>query len=387
MNGDTVGLWSRRPPRAPLRLARRDTVRPWSRRRSRADAGGLPSRRASLGVVVATMLLSPHSGGLRGDDDAGDGLPADRARGRARRPALAPGSSPRRSRCSRSGTIFVPPKHGFDVDATRGRHQPRRLRARRADVCLVGASQARRAAARASAPSAGARRAAALHDVALARTHGRGRLRRRARRGPRAARRRRGPGRAADRRRQRRSRSSPRTASARTRSSDWRRFPLVAADADRRGHRDRPARLPRARASARAASPTAAAREPRPPRCRCASATRRSARSASASSAGTSSTTTSATFAVTLGEQCAYALERARVYDAERRSRGALGLLAAIGERLARSLEPDAALRHARRPRRADARRPVRRRPRRRATRCAGSSSSTPTPTCRRPRA
>ncbi len=50
-------------------------------------------------------------------------------------------------------------------------------------------------------------------------------------------------------------------------------------------------------------------------------------------------------FAVTLGEQCASALERARVYDAERRGRGALGLLAAIGEQLARSLEPDAALR------------------------------------------
>ena len=50
-------------------------------------------------------------------------------------------------------------------------------------------------------------------------------------------------------------------------------------------------------------------------------------------------------FAVTMGEQCAYALERARVYDAERRARGALGLLAAVGERLARSLEPDAALR------------------------------------------
>jgi PAS domain S-box-containing protein len=50
-------------------------------------------------------------------------------------------------------------------------------------------------------------------------------------------------------------------------------------------------------------------------------------------------------FAVTMGEQCAYALERARVYDAERRARGALSLLAAIGEELARSLQPDAALR------------------------------------------
>jgi GAF domain-containing protein len=50
-------------------------------------------------------------------------------------------------------------------------------------------------------------------------------------------------------------------------------------------------------------------------------------------------------FAVTLGEQCAHALERARVYDAERRARSALSLLAAIGEQLARSLDPDAALR------------------------------------------
>src|SRR4051812_18314281 len=50
-------------------------------------------------------------------------------------------------------------------------------------------------------------------------------------------------------------------------------------------------------------------------------------------------------FAVTLGEQCAHALERARVYDAERRARSALGLLAAIGEQLSRSLDPDAALR------------------------------------------
>jgi PAS domain S-box-containing protein len=50
-------------------------------------------------------------------------------------------------------------------------------------------------------------------------------------------------------------------------------------------------------------------------------------------------------FAITMGEQCAHALERARVHDAERRGRNALSLLAAIGEQLARSLEPDAALR------------------------------------------
>ena len=49
--------------------------------------------------------------------------------------------------------------------------------------------------------------------------------------------------------------------------------------------------------------------------------------------------------ATTLAEHCAHALERARLYDAERRSREALSILASIGEHLARSLEPDAALR------------------------------------------
>ena len=49
--------------------------------------------------------------------------------------------------------------------------------------------------------------------------------------------------------------------------------------------------------------------------------------------------------ASTLAEHCAHALERARLYDAERRSREALSILASIGEHLARSLDPDAALR------------------------------------------
>jgi PAS domain S-box-containing protein len=48
--------------------------------------------------------------------------------------------------------------------------------------------------------------------------------------------------------------------------------------------------------------------------------------------------------AVTLGELCAYALQRARVFDAERRGRRSLDLLAAIGEQLARSLDPAEAL-------------------------------------------
>jgi GAF domain-containing protein len=51
------------------------------------------------------------------------------------------------------------------------------------------------------------------------------------------------------------------------------------------------------------------------------------------------------TFATTLGEQCAHALERARLYDAERRSRSALALLASIGEQIARSLDPGSAVR------------------------------------------
>jgi serine phosphatase RsbU (regulator of sigma subunit)/PAS domain-containing protein len=50
-------------------------------------------------------------------------------------------------------------------------------------------------------------------------------------------------------------------------------------------------------------------------------------------------------FATVLAEHCAHALERARLYDAERRSREALAVLASIGEHLARSLEADSALR------------------------------------------
>jgi serine phosphatase RsbU (regulator of sigma subunit)/PAS domain-containing protein len=49
--------------------------------------------------------------------------------------------------------------------------------------------------------------------------------------------------------------------------------------------------------------------------------------------------------ATTLAGHCADALERARLYDAERRSRQALAMLASISEHLARSLEPEAALR------------------------------------------
>ena len=55
-------------------------------------------------------------------------------------------------------------------------------------------------------------------------------------------------------------------------------------------------------------------------------------------------------FAVTMGEQCAYALERARVYDAERRGRGALGLLAAIGEQPRALVRAGRGTAHARRP-------------------------------------
>jgi serine phosphatase RsbU (regulator of sigma subunit) len=46
-----------------------------------------------------------------------------------------------------------------------------------------------------------------------------------------------------------------------------------------------------------------------------------------------------------LGDHCAQALERARLYDAEHRAREALALLATVGERLAGTLDPDDALR------------------------------------------
>ncbi len=50
-------------------------------------------------------------------------------------------------------------------------------------------------------------------------------------------------------------------------------------------------------------------------------------------------------FATTLAEHCAHALERARLFDAERRAREALAVLATIGEHLARSLSAPEALR------------------------------------------
>ena len=46
-----------------------------------------------------------------------------------------------------------------------------------------------------------------------------------------------------------------------------------------------------------------------------------------------------------LGDHCAQALERARLYDAEHRAREALDLLATVGVRLAGTLDPDDALR------------------------------------------
>jgi PAS domain S-box-containing protein len=51
------------------------------------------------------------------------------------------------------------------------------------------------------------------------------------------------------------------------------------------------------------------------------------------------------TFATTLAQHCAHALERASLYDAERRSREALAVLATIGEHLARSFAVNDALR------------------------------------------
>jgi serine phosphatase RsbU (regulator of sigma subunit)/PAS domain-containing protein len=50
-------------------------------------------------------------------------------------------------------------------------------------------------------------------------------------------------------------------------------------------------------------------------------------------------------FAITLADNCAQALERARLFDAERRAHAALGLLALIGERLAGAIDPEQALR------------------------------------------
>ena len=187
---------------------------------------------------------------------------------------------------------FVPPDHGFGIEDSRSAISLIVFALAEVIVCLVGASQrdarlsAVRASGRASPP-------AALHLVALARPDDAGGLRRRARRGARAARRRR--------------RAWSRSPSSERRGRDGRDvrvqrrgdrrlapLPALTAHADRRGHRERPAGLPRrGRAGEPLPAMSAAAARPRP-RCRCGSPTRRSARSDSASRAATSSTTTSA---------------------------------------------------------------------------------------------
>jgi len=79
---------------------------------------------------------------------------------------------------------------------------------------------------------------------------------------------------------------------------------------------------------------------------------------------GPSLTEAERALASSLAEHCAHALERARLYDAERRSRQALGILASIGEHLARSLDSEAALRTLAELAVPAIRRPVRRRSR-----------------------
>ena len=85
-----------------------------------------------LGVAIATLLLSPHSGGVVAHDDAGDGLPAHRAGGGA-------GRRPRGRARHRRGGARLP---ALLLRAARSRlrrrghaerRQPGRVRARRAD--------------------------------------------------------------------------------------------------------------------------------------------------------------------------------------------------------------------------------------------------------------
>ena len=141
----------------------------------------------------------------------------------------------------------------------------------------------------------------------------------------------------------------------------WRRFPARA-----RRRSATPSCTAGRSSSTRAsesAYPESGGRGRRPRRYRCAPVSRCSARSASASSAGTSSTTRSASSRSRWASNAPRARARPRLRRRAPQPR-ALSLLAAIGERLARSLEPDAALSTL-----ADsscrAGRPVRRRPRR----------------------
>ena len=91
-------------------------------------------------------------------------------------------------------------------------------------------------------------------------------------------------------------------------------------------------------------------------------------------------------FAVTMGEQCAYALERARVYDAERRGRGSAGT-AGGGRRAASRARSSRTRRCARSPTWWCRAWPTSASwTSSRATRCAGSWSSTPTRMSTKPR-
>ena len=144
----------------------------------------------------------------------------------------------------------------------------------------------------------------------------------------------------------RRSSWSRPSGSAMTSSPDWRRFPLAAAR--RRSARPSRAACPSSstRDSARARFPV----ERRPRRAdRIGAAARRaiarSARSASASSAATSSTTPSARSRSRSASSARTRSSAPACTTPSGAGAAALGLLAAIGEHLARSLEPDAALR------------------------------------------
>ena len=295
------------------------------------------------GVLVATALMSPHSGGVVATTTPAMVfliivLAAALAGGRIAglvTAAVAFGAQL---------YYFVPPDHGIGVEDTRSGVSLAVFALAELTVCVVGASQAE---ARSRAELSGLRAARlqrftaslsraltaeAVYDVAL------------------------GEGRELLRRQRRAwSRSRPRTGAfvelvatfgfTDEEVAGWRRFPLVAADADRRGDRERQAGLPR-RGPARAALPRE--RRPRSAHGLGAAARRRSARSArsaSASSAAMSSTTPSASSRSRSASSARMRSSAPACTTQSAARAAALGLLAAVGEQLARSLEPDAALR------------------------------------------
>ena len=339
---------------------------------------------AGLGVAIATMLLSPHSPGA-----VGTTTPAIVYLLLVLVAALAGGRSAGLLTAALALVAqvyyFVPPDHGFDVEDSRSAISLVVFALAEVMVLLRRRLAARCAADAPSAQAAARRACSASPRRSRARSPRRPSTTSRSARGASCS----APTRAWSRSRSTSGSAVEMVATLRLQRGGDRRLaplPALAAHADRRGDRERPPGLPR-RGRAREPLPRrAAAAARRPHRCRCGSATSTLGALGFRFERGHVFDDDEREFAVTMGEQCAYALERARVYDAERRG-ARRARPAGRDRRAARALARARTRRCARSPTWSCRAWPISASstssP---ATTCAGSWSSTPTPRCTRPR-